>query len=76
MRTAPDRRRSGIATMMLGHIIAEARRIGYRRLSLATGSAEFFLPARKLYRRFGLEYCEPFADYRPDPNSVFLTRAL
>ena len=76
MRTAPDRRRSGIASMMLAHIITEARRMGYRRLSLETGSAEFFLPARRLYRRFGFEYCEPFADYRPDPNSVFLTRTL
>jgi putative acetyltransferase len=29
-----------------------------------------------LYQKFGFEYCEPFADYRPDPLSVFLTRTL
>jgi putative acetyltransferase len=76
MRTAVARKRSGIASTMLEHIIAEARRMGFTRLSLETGSAEFFAPARRLYEKFGFEYCEPFADYRPDPLSVFLTRTL
>jgi putative acetyltransferase len=62
--------------MMLEHIITEARRMGFTRLSLETGSAEFFAPARRLYEKFGFVYCEPFADYRPDPLSVFLTRTL
>jgi putative acetyltransferase len=76
MRTAVTRKRSGIASLMLGHIIAEAHRMGFSRLSLETGSADFFAPARKLYEKFGFTYCEPFADYRPDPLSVFLTRTL
>ena len=37
---------------------------------------EIIAPARRLYEKFGFEYCEPFADYRPDPLSVFLTRTL
>jgi putative acetyltransferase len=76
MRTLAARKRSGIASLILGHIIAEARRMGFTRLSLETGSAEFFAPARRLYEKFGFTYCEPFADYRPDPLSVFLTRTL
>ncbi|MEU7827795.1 MULTISPECIES: GNAT family N-acetyltransferase [unclassified Nonomuraea] len=76
MRTRPVRRRSGVASLLLGHIIAEATRMGFTRLSLETGSDEFFLPARKLYEKFGFAYCEPFADYRPDPNSAFMTRTL
>jgi putative acetyltransferase len=76
MRTLAARKRSGIASLILGHIIAEARRMGFTRLSLETGSAEFFAPARRLYEKFGFAYCGPFADYRPDPLSVFLTRAL
>jgi putative acetyltransferase len=76
MRTRPARQRSGIASLLLGHIITEARRMGFTRLSLETGSAEFFAPARKLYEKFGFEYCPPFAGYRPDPNSVFMTRLL
>jgi putative acetyltransferase len=76
MRTAPQRKRSGIASLLLEHVLAEAERMGFARLSLETGSAEFFLPARRLYERFGFTYCEPFADYKPDPNSVFMTRPL
>jgi putative acetyltransferase len=76
MRTAPARQRSGIATLLLEHIVAEATRMGFTRLSLETGSAEFFRPARNLYERFGFRYCQPFADYRPDPSSVFMTKLL
>jgi len=76
MRTAPARTRAGVASLLLAHIIAEARRMGFTRLSLETGSAEFFLPARALYEKFGFGYCEPFADYRLDPHSAFMTRTL
>ncbi|MEV4837932.1 GNAT family N-acetyltransferase [Nonomuraea sp. NPDC049486] len=76
MRTATARKRGGVASFLLAHIIAEAERMGIRRLSLETGSAEFYLPARRLYEKFGFTFCEPFADYRPDPNSVFMTRVL
>ncbi|MEU7915409.1 GNAT family N-acetyltransferase [Microbispora bryophytorum] len=76
MRTAVARKRSGIASLLLNHILAEAGRMGFTRLSLETGSADFFLPARRLYEKFGFGYCEPFADYRPDPHSVFMTRLL
>ncbi|WP_248959241.1 GNAT family N-acetyltransferase [Sphaerisporangium perillae] len=76
MRTTPRRKRSGIASLLLEHIITEAKRMGFTRLSLETGADEFFLPARKLYEKLGFDYCEPFADYQPDPNSVFMTQAL
>jgi putative acetyltransferase len=76
MRTMPARKRSGVASLLLEHIITEARRMGFTRLSLETGSADFFRPARTLYEKFGFEYCEPFADYRPDPHSAFMTRML
>ena len=61
---------------MLQHIIAEARRRSYTRLSLETGSMSAFQPARSLYESFGFSYCSPFADYVDDPNSVFMTRTL
>lgn len=76
MRTAPARKRGGTASLLLEHIITEARRMGFTRLSLETGAAEFFLPARKLYGKFGFIECGPFADYRPDPNSTFMTKTL
>lgn len=76
MRTAFAHRRKGVARALLQHIIAEARRRSYARLSLETGSMPAFEPARKLYESFGFTYCSPFAGYTEDPNSVFLTRTL
>lgn len=76
MRTSSLHLRKGVAKNLLNHVVEEARRRGYRRLSLETGSMEAFEPARKLYAGFGFTYCEPFADYVEDPNSVFMTREL
>jgi putative acetyltransferase len=76
MRTAPVRQRSGVASRLLTHIISEARRMELRQLSLETGATEHFAPARALYTKFGFTYCPPFADYKEDPNSVFMTRVL
>lgn len=76
MRTSSAHRRKGVARAMLQHIMAEARRRPYTRLSLETGSMPGFEPARRLYESFGFAYCPPFADYAEDPNSVFLTRTL
>ena len=71
MRTAAGHLRKGVATNLLREIVAEARRRGYARLSLETGSAEAFGPARALYARFGFENCGPFGDYVVDRYSVF-----
>jgi putative acetyltransferase len=76
MRTRPARKRTGVASRLLEHIIDEAARTGYTRLSLETGTDEFFLPARRLYEKFGFAYCGPFADYTPSPHNTFMTRTL
>lgn len=73
MRTAESVRGKGVASVLLQHLISEARRRNYRRLSLETGAMSFFEPAQKLYAKFGFQYCEPFANYSEDPNSVFMT---
>jgi len=76
MRTATVHLRKGVAAGLLRHILEEAKRRAYRRLSLETGSMAAFAPARGLYSRFGFEPCGLFADYAEDPNSVFMTREL
>jgi putative acetyltransferase len=76
MRVAPSHRRSGVASMLLQHIISEARQMGLSRLFLETGSFEFFEPARRLYIKHGFEYCGPFANYKENPNNVFMTKPL
>lgn len=76
MRTAATHLRKGVASRMLEHLIDEARRRGYRRLSLETGSMAYFEPARRLYASFGFRSCAPFGSYVEDPNSVFMSREL
>jgi putative acetyltransferase len=76
MRTASRHLKKGVARTLLRHIIGEAARRGYRRLSLETGSMAVFEPAHQLYARHGFTVCEPFADYVEDPNSVFMTKEL
>jgi len=76
MYTAERARRRGVAAALLAHLIAEARTLQLERLSLETGSWDYFEPARRFYRRWGFRECGPFADYRPDPNSVFMTLEL
>ncbi|MCG8418803.1 MAG: GNAT family N-acetyltransferase [Proteobacteria bacterium] len=76
MRTARTHQRKGVGSTILQYIINEAKHRSYTRLSLETGSMDAFAPARALYARFGFEFCDPFADYQRDPNSVFMTMKL
>lgn len=76
MRTANAYRGKGVAVKIMEHILNVAAERNYQRLSLETGTQDFFLPARKLYERFGFEYCGPFSDYREDPHSAFMTKSL
>jgi putative acetyltransferase len=76
MRTPAALRRKGAGRAILAHIVEVARSRSYERLSLETGSMEAFRPAQRLYESFGFTFCEPFADYREDPNSVFMTMRL
>ena len=76
MRTSASHLRKGVAARLIQHILDEAGRRGYERVSLETGSLEGFAPARRLYARFGFVTCGPFAGYVEDPNSVFMTRTL
>lgn len=73
MRTATSFLRRGVASLMLEHIIREAKSRGYARLSLETGSMASFEPAQRLYRKFGFVECEPFGSYVKDPLSLFMT---
>ena len=76
MHVLLEYRGQGLSRLMLDHLMAEAAKVGMTRLSLETGAQARFAPAHKLYLRAGFTACEPFADYLPDPNSIFLTRTL
>lgn len=74
MRTAKAWLRQGVGDAMVRHMIHEAGARGYSRLSLETGSAPAYAPARHLYTRHGFRDCAPFADYVDDPYSRYMTR--
>jgi putative acetyltransferase len=76
MHTKASARGKGVAAAVVRHIITEGRARGYRRISLETGANAAFAPARALYASFGFVPTDPFADYRPDPNSVFMALDL
>jgi putative acetyltransferase len=76
MRTVAAHLRQGVARALLGHLLGEAKRRGFARVSLETGSSAAFLPARTLYESVGFAHCGPFADYVVDPHSVFMSRAI
>ena len=72
MRTHPEHLRRGVAAALLEYIILEARRRGYARLSLETGSGPAFEPALALYRRRGFVDGEAFGDYTRSDFNQFL----
>ena len=76
MPTVASVRPSGVGSAMLAHIVTVARAHGMTRLSPETGSWDYFLPARALYRRHGFIECGPFGTYVPDANSIFLSLNL
>jgi putative acetyltransferase len=76
MRTAAAARRRGVASRLLDHLIAAAQERGYTRLSLETGTQDFFAPARSLYLSRGFVECGPFGSYVLDPHSAFMSRSL
>lgn len=76
MHTSEAARRRGVGRAMVEHLVAVATARGYRRVSLETGTAEAFAPARTLYRAFGFTPCEPFGTHVPSPYSTFMTLEL
>lgn len=76
MRTEPRLRGRGVASRLLTHLLDDARSRGVERVSLETGSMEFFAPARAFYARAGFVPCGPFGDYAEDPLSTFMTLDL
>ena len=69
-------RGKGYGIKIINHLIREAKTLNIKRISIETGSGDFFAPARKLFDNCGFKPCPPFADYKEDINSLYLTKLL
>jgi putative acetyltransferase len=69
-------RNKGNGINVVNHLITEAKKLDIVRLSIETGAGEFFKPARKLFKQSGFKPCNPFAHYKEDINSVYLTKYI
>lgn len=76
MHVLSEERGRGLAILLLEGLLTHSRQAGLSRISLETGSQDSFGAARRLYEGAGFRECPPFADYRLDPMSVYLTLPL
>ena len=76
IRVADKFRNKGAGEKIIYHLIEEAKKLEILKLSIETGAGDFFLPARKLFAKFGFKSCIPFAHYKEDPNSCYFTKNL
>ena len=76
IRVIDDFRKKGYGFKIINHLIEEAKKLDVKKLSLETGSGDFFLPARKLFQKVGFEKCSPFTHYKEDANSCYMSLDL
>ena len=69
-------RRKSIGTEIIKLLIKEAQNLNVKQISIETGAGDFFIPARKLFKNCGFEPCKPFAHYKEDINSIYLTKLI
>ena len=61
---------------ILKHLIFEAKKLNIKRISIETGTGDFFTPARKLFNKCGFKLCKPFDHYKKDPNSCYMSMLI
>ena len=76
IRIHDDFRKKDNGIKVIEHLIDEAKKLNIKRISIETGAGKFFEPARKLFKRCNFEPCKPFAHYKKDINSIYLTKLI
>ena len=76
IRIHDDFRNQGNGIKVIKHLIDEAKKLKIKRISLETGAGKFFDPARKLFKKCNFTPCKPFAHYKEDVNSIYLTKLI
>tara|TARA_B110000858_G_scaffold184144_1_gene225091 strand:+ start:155 stop:622 length:468 start_codon:yes stop_codon:yes gene_type:complete len=76
IRVSDRFRNKGNGRKIINHLINESKKLNIKRLSLETGSGEFFMPARELFVKCGFKICKPFSHYKDDINSVYFSMLI
>jgi putative acetyltransferase len=76
IRIQDNFRKKGNGYKVIELLIDEAKKLDIKRLSIETGAGKFFEPARKLFKKCNFEPCGPFAHYKEDINSIYLTKLI
>ena len=76
MRTSQQHRKQGVAEQLLNHVFEHARQNGFTRISLETGTQDYFNPAHRLYKKHGFADTGPFSHYQESPDSRFMTKNI
>ncbi len=76
IRIHDDFRQKGNGVKVIDHLIKEAKKLNIKKISIETGAGKFFEPARKLFKKCNFKPCAPFAHYKVDINSIYLSKLI
>jgi len=76
IRISDSFRKKGYGIKLINLILEKAKKLNLKKISLETGDGPFFNSARKLFTQCGFKACEPFAHYKDDPNSCYLSMLI
>ena len=76
IRLVDSFRKKGNGIKILKYLIFEAKKLNIKKISVETGTGDFFAPARKLFNKCGFKLCKPFAHYKEDPNSCYMSMLI
>ena len=76
IRVVDSFRKKGNGIKILKHLIFEAKKLNIKKISVETGTGDFFAPARKLFNKCGFKLCKPFDHYKEDPNSCYMSMLI
>ena len=76
IRLHDEFRKKGNGVKLINHLIEEAKKLKISRISIETGAGKFFEPARRLFDLCGFKTCKPFAHYKEDINSIYLSKII
>ena len=76
IRVADKFRKNGNGIKIINKLIEKAEKLNIKKISVETGAGKFFKPARELFILSGFKLCKPFAHYKEDINSVYMSMLI